>query len=160
MDLDAILAPKPRLVLVDELAHTNAPGARHVKRWQDVVEILEAGIDVYTTINVQHFESRADAVQQITGIQVHETVPDSLLDLAHEIELIDRSPGDLRKRLAEGKVYTLERIEVAAGNFFRTGNLTALREMALRLTAEHVDHKLQDYMQLKRIAAPGNPVNV
>jgi two-component system sensor histidine kinase KdpD len=154
MDLDAILARSPQLILVDELAHTNVPGVRHLKRWQDVVEILETGIDVYTTVNVQHFESRADAVRQITGIQVHETVPDSLLDLTDEIELIDLSPEDLRKRLAEGKVYTPERIETAASNFFRTGNLTALREMALRLTAEHVDHKLQDYMQIKHIAGP------
>lgn len=154
MDLDAILARKPQLVLVDELAHTNVPGARHIKRWQDVVEILESGISVHTTVNVQHFESRADAVRQITGITVHETVPDTLLDLADEIELIDLSPEELRKRLAEGKVYTPERTEVAANNFFRVGNLTALREMALRLTAEHVDHKLQDYMQIKHIAGP------
>ena len=154
MDLDAILARSPQLVLVDELAHTNAPGARHLKRYQDVLELLDAGIDVYTTVNVQHFESRVDAVRQITGITVHEKVPDSLLDLADEIELIDLPPDALRKRLAEGKVYTAERVEVAANNFFRTGNLTALREMALRLTAEHVDHKLQDYMQAKRIAGP------
>jgi two-component system sensor histidine kinase KdpD len=154
MDLDAILRREPQIVLVDELAHSNVPGARHLKRWQDVVEILEAGIDVYTTVNVQHFESRADAVRQITGITVHETVPDSLLDLADDIELIDLSPEDLRKRLTEGKVYTPERVEVAANNFFRMGNLTALREMALRLTAEHVDHKLQDYMQIKHIAGP------
>ena len=154
MDLDAILARAPQLVLVDELAHTNVPGARHLKRWQDVVEILDAGIDVHTTINVQHFDSRADAVRQITGITIHETVPDSLLDLADDIELIDLSPEDLRKRLTEGKVYTPERVEVAANNFFRMGNLTALREMALRLTAEHVDHKLQDYMQIKHIAGP------
>jgi two-component system sensor histidine kinase KdpD len=154
MDLDAILARAPQLVLVDELAHTNAPGSRHLKRYQDVLELLDAGIDVYTTINVQHFESRADAVRQITGVTVHEKVPDSLLDLANEIELIDLSPDDLRKRLAEGKVYTPDRSEVAANNFFRVGNLTALREMALRLTAEHVDHKLQDYMQVKRIAGP------
>lgn len=154
MDTDAILARQPQLVLVDELAHTNVPGARHTKRWQDVIELLEAGINVCTTVNVQHFESRADAVQQITGIRVHETVPDSLLDLADEIELIDLSPEDLRKRLAEGKVYTPERVEVAAKNFFRVGNLTALREMALRLTAEHVDHQLQDYMQVKHISGP------
>ncbi|MBC7810829.1 MAG: sensor histidine kinase KdpD [Burkholderiales bacterium] len=154
MDTDAVLKRAPQLVLVDELAHTNASGARHAKRWQDVVEILEASIDVYTTINVQHFESRADAVAQITGIRVHETVPDSVLDLADEIELIDLSPEDLRKRLAEGKVYTPERVELAANNFFRIGNLTALREMALRLTAEHVDHQLQDYMQVKHIAGP------
>lgn len=154
MDIDAILARAPQLVLVDELAHTNAPGSRHLKRYQDVLELLDAGIDVYTTVNVQHFESRADAVRQITGVTVHEKVPDSLLDLANEIELIDLSPDDLRKRLAEGKVYTPERSEVAANNFFRVGNLTALREMALRLTAEHVDHKLQDYMEVKRIAGP------
>lgn len=154
MDLDAVLARRPRLVLVDELAHTNAPGVRHAKRYQDIIELLEAGIDVYTTVNVQHFESRADDVRRITDITIHETVPDSVLDLADEIELIDLSPDELRKRLSEGKVYTPERIEVAANNFFRTGNLTALREMALRLTAEHVDHQLQDYMQLKQIAGP------
>ncbi len=154
MDLETIRARKPAIVLVDELAHTNAPGSRHAKRHQDIVELLEAGIDVWTTVNVQHFESRADAVAQITGVRVHETVPDTLLELADEIELIDLSPDELRKRLAEGKVYTPDRSEVAAGNFFRVGNLTALREMALRLTAEHVDHQLQDYMQIKRIAGP------
>jgi two-component system sensor histidine kinase KdpD len=154
MDLDALLARRPQLTLVDELAHTNAPGARHRKRYQDVIELLEAGIDVYTTVNVQHFESRADAVAQITGVIVHEKVPDSLLDLADEIELIDLPPDELRKRLVEGKVYTAERADLAARNFFRTGNLTALREMALRLTAEHVDHKLQDYMQVKHIVGP------
>ena len=154
MDTDAILTRKPEVVLVDELAHTNAPNSRHLKRYQDIIELLEAGLNVWTTVNVQHFESRADAVRQITGITIHETVPDSLLDLADEIELIDLSPADLRKRLTEGKVYTPERVETAANNFFRVGNLTALREMALRLTAEHVDHKLQDYMQLKQIAGP------
>jgi two-component system sensor histidine kinase KdpD len=154
MDLDAILARAPQLVLIDELAHTNAPGSRHLKRYQDVLELLGAGIDVYTTVNVQHFESRADAVRQITGIAVLEKAPDSLLDMADEIELIDLPPADLRKRLAEGKVYTADRADVAAHNFFRVGNLTALREMALRLTAEHVDHKLQDYMQVKQIAGP------
>ncbi len=154
MDLDALLERNPQLALVDELAHTNAPGLRHRKRYQDVMELLEAGIDVYTTINVQHFESRADAVAQITGVTVHEKVPDSLLDLADDIELIDLPPEELRKRLTEGKVYTAERADAAARNFFRIGNLTALREMALRLTAEHVDHKLQDYMQVKNIAGP------
>ncbi len=154
MDLEAIRARKPAIVLVDELAHTNTPGSRHAKRYQDVMELLEAGIDVWATVNVQHFESRADAVGQITGIRVHETIPDTLLERADEIELIDLSPEELRKRLAEGKVYTAERSEVAADHFFRVGNLTALREMALRLTAEHVDHQLQDYMQLKRISGP------
>lgn len=154
MNTDAILTRRPEIVLVDELAHTNIPGVRHVKRYQDVQELLEAGISVYTTVNVQHFESRADAVRQITGIIVHETIPDSILDLADEIELIDLSPEELRKRLTEGKVYTQERIETASTNFFRVGNLTALREMALRLTAERVDHQLQDYMRAKRIAGP------
>jgi two-component system, OmpR family, sensor histidine kinase KdpD len=154
MDIDAIITRLPELVLVDELAHTNAPGSRHAKRYKDVIELLEAGIDVYTTVNVQHFESRTDTVRQITGISIHETVPDSILDLADEIELIDLSPDELRKRLLEGKVYTPERVDIAANNFFRTGNLTALREMALRLTAEHVDHQLQDYMQVKHIAGP------
>jgi two-component system sensor histidine kinase KdpD len=162
MDTDAILARRPQLVLVDELAHTNAPGpeggVRHLKRYQDILELLEAGIDVYTTVNVQHFESRADAVHQITGIQVRETVPDSILDLADEIALIDLAPDELRKRLAEGKVYTPERVEVAAKNFFRVGNLTALREMALRLTAEHVDHQLRDYMQVQQISGPWKSV--
>jgi two-component system sensor histidine kinase KdpD len=154
MDADAVLARNPRLVLVDELAHTNAPGSRHAKRYLDVIDLLEAGIDVWTTVNVQHFESRADTVQQITGIRVQETLPDSVLDLANEIELVDLSPDDLRKRLAEGKVYTPERIDTAANNFFRVGNLTALREMALRLTAERVDHQLQNYMAIKQIAGP------
>ena len=146
MDLDKILARRPDLVLVDELAHSNAPGVQHPKRYQDVLDILEAGIDVYTTVNVQHFESRADAVRQITGAVIHETVPDTLLDMADDIELIDLTPEELRKRLYEGKVYTTDRAEVAANNFFRVGNLTALRMMALRLTAERVDHQLQDYM--------------
>ncbi len=154
MDTDAILARRPEVVLVDELAHTNVPGVRHLKRYQDVQELLEAGINVNTTVNVQHFASRADAVSQITGITIHETVPDSILDMADEIELIDLSPEELRQRLQEGKVYTAERIETAANNFFRIGNLTALREMALRLTAERVDHQLQDYMNIKQIAGP------
>lgn len=154
MDTDAILARRPEIVLVDELAHTNVPGVRHRKRHQDVQELLEAGIHVYTTVNVQHFASRADAVAQITGITVHETIPDSVLDMADEIELIDLSPEELRQRLYEGKVYTAERVETAAANFFRIGNLTALREMALRLTAERVDHQLQDYMNIKQIAGP------
>jgi two-component system sensor histidine kinase KdpD len=154
MDTDAIITRHPALVLVDELAHTNANGSRHVKRYQDVEELLAAGISVYTTVNVQHFESRADTAAQITGIVIHETVPDSILDLADQIELIDLSPDDLRKRLREGKVYTLDKAAAAERNFFRVGNLTALREMALRLAAEHVDTELQDYMQVKRIAGP------
>ena len=154
MNLDAALARAPRILLVDDLAQSNAAGARHVKRYQDVLELLDAGIDIYTTVNVQHFESRADAVRQITGIEVTQRIPDSLLDLADEIELIDLTPAALRKRLAEGKVHAPEGAEVAGNTFFRIGNLMALREMALRLTAEHVDHQLQDYMEVKRIAGP------
>lgn len=154
MNLDAILERHPQLVLVDELAHTNAPGVRHPKRYQDVIELLDAGINVYTTLNVQHLESRADTVRQITGILVRETVPDSVVDLADEVELIDLTPEELRQRLAEGKVYIAESAEIAAKKFFRVGNLTALREMALRLTAERVDHQLQDYMSVERIAGP------
>jgi len=143
MDIDAILARRPQVVLVDELAHTNAPGSRHPKRYQDVLELLDAGIDVYTTLNVQHLESRVDVVQQITGITVREAVPDSVIDQVDEIELIDLTPEQLRKRLAEGKVYLGERAATAADNFFREENLTALREIALRTTAERVDQELR-----------------
>ncbi|MDB6032087.1 MAG: two-component system sensor histidine kinase KdpD [Verrucomicrobiales bacterium] len=152
-DLDAALARHPRLILVDELAHANVPGSRHPKRYQDVLELLEAGIDVYTTLNVQHVESRADTVEQITGSHMRETVPDSVLDSA-EIELIDISPEDLLKRLDEGKVYVPERAVTAMINFFRAGNLTALREMALRLAAERVGQDVRDYMQIMQIPGP------
>ncbi|HTP13776.1 MAG TPA: sensor histidine kinase KdpD [Bacteroidota bacterium] len=154
MDLVAILDRKPRLVLVDELAHTNAPESRHTKRYQDVLELLDNGIDVFTTLNVQHLESRADAVAQITGSVVRETVPDSVFARADEVEVIDISPEELLKRLAEGKVYTPERSKRAVEHFFRKGNLTALREMSLRLTAERVDRQLRDYMENQRIAGP------
>jgi two-component system sensor histidine kinase KdpD len=154
MDLDAILSRKPKLVLVDELAHTNAPGSRHTKRYQDVQELLDNDIDVYSTINVQHLESRADTVAQITGSTIRETVPDSMFDQADEVEIIDIPPAELLKRLSEGKVYAPERSQQAIQNFFRKGNLTALREMALRLTAERVDHQLRDYMQAQRISGP------
>jgi two-component system, OmpR family, sensor histidine kinase KdpD len=154
MDLDAILARKPQLALVDELAHTNAPGSRHTKRFQDVQEILENGIDVYTTVNVQHLESRADTVAQITGTTIRETVPDSIFEQADEVEIIDIPPDELLKRLSEGKVYTPERSQQAIQNFFRKGTLTALREMSLRLTAERVDHQLRDYMKTERISGP------
>ncbi|MEP7285488.1 MAG: sensor histidine kinase KdpD [Chloroflexota bacterium] len=154
MDIDAILARKPELVLVDELAHTNVSGSRQPKRYQDVLDLLAAGIDVYTTVNVQHLESRADTVAQITGITVRETIPDTLIEIADKIELIDLEPDELLKRLAEGKVYTPDRAQLAANNFFREGNLTALREMALRLTAERVDQQMQDYMQVKAIHGP------
>ena len=154
MDLDAILTWHPGLAVVDELAHTNAPGSRHPKRYQDVLELLDAGISVYTTLNVQHVASRSDVVRQISGISVHETVPDTVLDLADEIILVDLTPEQLRARLAEGKVYLGERAEWAARNFFRESNLTALREMALRLVAEHVDRDLRDIMSEEKIAGP------
>jgi len=144
MDLEAILERKPKLVLVDEFAHTNAPGSRHPKRYQDVVELLDAGISVYTTLNVQHIESRADAVRQITGATVHETVPDSVFGLADQIELVDLTPEALRERLNEGKVYMDGRAAVAAENFFKDTHLTALRELALRFVAEHVDKRLRE----------------
>ncbi len=143
MDLDAILARKPALVLVDELAHTNAPGCRHPKRFQDVEELLDAGIDVYTTVNIQHLESLNDVVAQITGVRVRETVPDRVLDRADEVKLIDLSPEELLQRLREGKVYVPEQAERALRNYFHAGNLTALRELALRETAEHVDEQMQ-----------------
>ena len=144
MDLEAILARKPRLVLVDEFAHTNAPGSRHPKRYQDVIELLDAGIDVHTTLNVQHIESRADAVRQITGATVHETVPDSVFGLADQIELVDITPEALRERLSEGKVYMDGRAAAAAENFFKDTHLTALRELALRFVAENVDKRLRE----------------
>ena len=126
MDLDAVLARHPQLALVDELAHTNAPGSRHPKRWQDVNELLDAGIDVFTTLNVQHLESRADTVRQITGTEIRETVSDSILDAA-ELELVDLPPLELVARLQQGKVYLPERAASAAQNFFREANLNALR---------------------------------
>ncbi len=154
MDLDAIIARHPRIVLVDELAHTNAPDSRHLKRYQDVQEILDNGIDVYTTVNVQHLESRSEIVAQITGIIVRETLPDDVFERADEVELVDLTPDELLQRLAEGKVYTPERSKEAIQNFFRKGNITALREMALRIVADRVDKQLHDYMQLKRIKGP------
>lgn len=143
-DLEAALARRPRLILVDELAHTNAPGSRHLKRHQDIAELLAAGIDVFTTLNVQHLESRADTVRQITGAPVHETVPDSVIEAADDIQLVDLTPAQLRERLAAGKVYLGDRAAVAAENFFKETHLTALRELALRLTAERVDQQLRD----------------
>ncbi|MCX6355361.1 MAG: sensor histidine kinase KdpD [Candidatus Aureabacteria bacterium] len=154
MDMDAVLLRKPQIVLVDELAHTNAPGSRHPKRYQDVLELLDAGIDVYTTLNVQHVESRVDVVRQITGVSIHETVPDSVLDRADKIQLVDLSPDELRERLAEGKVYLGEMAETAAAHFFREENLTALREITLRVTAEHVGQDLRDAMAVRQIEGP------
>jgi two-component system sensor histidine kinase KdpD len=153
MDLDAVLARRPTLVLVDELAHTNAPGGRHPKRYADVEELLAAGIDVYTTVNIQHIESLNDVVAQITGIRVHETLPDRLLERADELKLVDVTPEDLVQRLRDGKVYMPAAAERAIRNYFRPGNLTALRELALRLTAERVDDQMREFMQAH--AVPG-----
>ncbi|HEY7649646.1 MAG TPA: sensor histidine kinase KdpD [Methylomirabilota bacterium] len=146
-DLDAALARRPTLILVDELAHTNAPGSRHAKRWQDVLELLDAGINVYTTVNVQHVESLNDVVAKITGVVVRETVPDSVFEQADEVELIDLPPDDLLERFKDGKVYMPEQAEEALRNFFRKGNLIALRELALRSTAERVDAQMRVYMR-------------
>ncbi|MGE3609560.1 MAG: ATP-binding protein [Bacteriovoracaceae bacterium] len=143
-DIDACLEIKPKLVLIDELAHTNAPGSRHQKRWQDVLEILNNGIDVWTTLNVQHVESRSETVSSVTGIRVTELVPDTVIDRADEIVLIDLIPDEIVMRLREGKIYAPEKVDSATQNFFRVSNLTALREVALRLMAERVDHELKD----------------
>ena len=148
MDLDAILKRKPKLVLVDELAHTNVAGSRHPKRWQDVQELLESGIDVYTTVNVQHLESRKEAVEKISGVAIRETVPDLVVEGADQVEVIDISPAELLERLAEGKVYPGDKAKRAAENFFKPEPLTALREIALRFTAERVDKELQEYSRL------------
>ncbi len=142
-DLDAALARNPALILMDELAHSNAPGSRHPKRWQDVDELLDAGIDVFTTVNVQHLESLNDVVGGVTGIQVRETVPDPIFDAADEIVLVDLPPDDLRQRLHEGKVYIAGQAERAIEHFFRKGNLIALRELALRRTADRVDDQMR-----------------
>ena len=154
MDLDAVIARRPQLALVDELAHTNAPGSRHPKRYLDVEELLSHGIDVYTAINIQHIESLNDVVAQITHVRVRETVPDSVVDRADAIELIDLTPDDLIQRLKEGKVYVPKQAERALEHYFSPGNLTALRELALRRTAERVDEQLLTHMQANAIAGP------
>ncbi len=151
-DLDGALARRPAVILVDELAHTNAPGFRHARRWQDVEELLVAGIDVYTTVNVQHLESLNDLVGKITGIAVRETVPDSVLEGAEQVELVDLPPEDLLKRLKDGKVYVPEQAQKALQSFFRQGNLIALREMALRKTAERVEAQMQSYREQHGVA--------
>jgi len=152
--LTRFLARKPQLVLVDELAHTNTPGSRHIKRYQDIEEILEAGIDVYTTLNIQHLESLIDVVAQITGAKVRETVPDRVLDEVNEIELIDLPPEELLNRLKEGKVYVPEQARQAIDKFFRKGNLTALRELSMRRAAERIDDQMLAYMETQAIPGP------
>jgi two-component system sensor histidine kinase KdpD len=151
LDLDAVRARRPAVVLVDELAHTNAPGSRHAKRWQDVEELLAEGLDVWTTVNVQHLESLNDLVGKVTGVAVRETVPDSIFERADQVELVDLPPEELLKRLQEGKVYNPEQSSRAIEGFFRPGNLIALRELALRKTAERVDAQMQLYRQAHNI---------
>src|SRR5665213_3062202 len=153
-DLDEALARKPRLLLVDEYAHSNAPGARHPKRWQDVEELLAAGMDVWTTLNVQHLESLVDVVWKITGVRQRETVPDSTLSNADEIEVVDITPAELRQRLEEGKVYLPDTARQAAAHFFRPENLTALRELALRRVAQTIDDQLVGAMRRAGVEGP------
>ncbi len=154
MNLEEILRRKPKLVIVDELAHTNAPGTRHEKRYLDVLDLLEAGIDVFTAFNVQHLESRKDAVEAITGISIRETLPDSILERANQVELVDIAPTELLKRLKEGKVYLGDKADRAAQNFFKEAPLTALREIALRMTAERVDQDLQRFVSDRPEGSP------
>ena len=146
MDIDAVLARKPQLALVDELAHTNVPGSRNAKRWQDVEELLDAGIDVVSTVNIQHLESLNDVVERITGVVQRETVPDEVVRRAEQVELVDMTPEALRRRMAHGNIYPAERVDAALGNYFRPGNLAALRELALLWVADRVDETLQQYM--------------
>src|SRR5499427_5346487 len=153
-DLDSALARRPSLLLIDEYAHTNVPGSRHPKRWQDIDELLQAGIDVWTTLNIQHLESLNEIVQKITKIRVRETVPDTVFDKADEIVLVDFPPDELLKRLAEGKVYVQGTAARAVENFFRPQNLTALRELALRRAAERIDADLIERMQAQAIEGP------
>ncbi|WP_250033682.1 sensor histidine kinase [Paractinoplanes maris] len=153
MDLDAVLARRPELAVVDELAHTNVPGSKHAKRWQDVDVLLDAGIDVLTTVNIQHLESLNDVVAQITGAQQRETVPDAVVRAAEQVELVDMTPEALRRRMAHGNIYQPEKIDAALGNYFRTGNLTALRELALLWLADKVEQQLDKYRADNRISA-------
>src|SRR5262252_99151 len=145
MDVDAVIARKPDVVLVDELAHTNVPGSRNAKRWQDVEELLAAGITVITTVNVQHLESINDVVEKITGVPQRETVPDAVVRAAEQVEMVDMTPEALRRRMAHGNVYAAEKIDAALSNYFRVGNLTALRELALLWVADRVEEGLLSY---------------
>ena len=154
MDLDGLIKRHPKIAIVDELAHTNAPGSRHPKRYQDVLELLDNGISVYTAVNIQHIESLNDVVAQITHVRVRETVPDAVFDRADAVELIDLTPDDLIQRLKEGKVYVPEQAQRALDQFFSPANLTALRELALRRTAERVDDQLLTQMQARAIPGP------
>src|SRR5438045_3852067 len=152
MDVDAVLARRPAVALVDELAHTNVPGSTNAKRGQDVNELLDAGIDVITTVNIQHLESLNDVVERIAGVQQRETVPDDVVRRADQIELVDMSPEAIRRRMAHGNIYPPERVDAALGNYFRPGNLGALRELALLWVADRVEEGLQGYMETHGIA--------
>ena len=154
MDVDALLERRPQIALVDELAHTNAPGSRNEKRWQDVEELLEAGINVISTLNIQHLESLNDVVEEITGVKQRETIPDEVVRRADELQLVDLTPVALRNRLARGDVYPPERIDAALANYFRPGNLSALRELALAWLADRVDEGLEDYRRRHGIDEP------
>ena len=147
MDTEAVIARRPQVALIDELAHTNVPGSRHEKRWQDIDEVLDAGIDVISTVNIQHLESVNDVVEAITGIKQRETVPDAVVRAADQIELVDMSPQALRRRMAHGNVYAPEKVDAALGNYFRVGNLTALRELALLWVADRVEEGLDQYRE-------------
>ena len=154
MDLDAVLARHPEVALVDELAHTNVPGSRNEKRWQDIEELLDAGIDVISTVNIQHLESLNDVVERITGIRQQETIPDDVVRGAEQVELVDMTPEALRRRMAHGNIYAPDKVDAALGNYFRLGNLAALRELALLWVADRVDESLQEYRERHGIAAP------
>ena len=154
MDIDAILALRPEVALVDELAHTNVPGSRNPKRWQDVEELLAAGIDVITTVNIQHLESVNDVVEEITGVKQRETIPDEVVRTADQIELVDMTPEALRRRMAHGNIYKPEKVDAALGNYFRVGNLAALREIALLWVADRVDEALEQYRESHGISEP------
>ena len=147
MDLQAVLQRAPEVALVDELAHTNVPGSEHAKRWQDIEQLLEAGIDVISTVNVQHLESLNDVVEAITGVPQRETVPDSVVRAAEQVELVDMTPEALRRRMAHGNIYKPDKVDAALSNYFRPGNLTALRELALLWLADSVDEGLQRYRE-------------
>src|SRR3954470_13726591 len=153
MDVDAVLARRPGVALVDELAHTNVPGSRNAKRWQDVEELLKAGIDVVSTVNIQHLESLGDVVESITGVRQRETVPDEVVRRADQIELVDMSPQALRRRMAHGNIYASDKVDAALSNYFRPGNLTALRELALLWVADRVDGYLQEYRSEHKVSA-------
>src|SRR5436190_19051364 len=154
MDVDAVLSRRPHVALVDELAHTNVPGSRNEKRWQDVEELLQAGLDVISTVNIQHLESVNDVVERITGVQQRETLPDEVVRRADQVELVDMSPEALRRRMAHGNIYPAEKVDAALANYFRPGNLAALRELALLWMADQVDEALESYRERHGIKEP------